>query len=199
MVVGIAGKYCAGKNTVSRILEQHGYQMIDVDKLGHQALSRKKEEIAARFGELILTAEGDVDRKRLGEIVFENPEARRDLEEILHPAMVSMVEEEISRDAATRKIINAALLFPMKLDRLCDRVLWVTAPLFVRVKRAWRRDHLPLPRIVQRMWSQRNLTPQPSASDVDIHTVENPGNTALLVKQLGGLGLLKDGEEHGTA
>ncbi|MFP4484640.1 MAG: dephospho-CoA kinase [Spirochaetota bacterium] len=54
MIVGVAGKYCAGKNTVSHILENHGYRVIDVDTLGHRALEERKDAIAERFGPGVL-------------------------------------------------------------------------------------------------------------------------------------------------
>jgi hypothetical protein len=66
MLIGISGKYCAGKNAVAAILEKRGFFLIDADKLGHEALSRKKGRIVERFGKGILRPDGSVDRKRLG-------------------------------------------------------------------------------------------------------------------------------------
>jgi len=189
MVVGVAGKYCAGKNTVAAILVEHGYREIDVDKLGHQALERSRDRVAERFGTEVLTAEGTVNRRALGRIVFAEDEAREDLEAIVHPEMRTMTSELIAESQGP-VVINAAILFSMKLDALCDTVLWVTAPMLHRVLRARSRDALPFMQIVRRMWTQRRLAPQHVRQNVDIHTVRNSGSRARLYARLRSLELV---------
>jgi dephospho-CoA kinase len=217
MVVGVAGKYCAGKSTVTGILADAGYGVIDVDRLGHEALARRAADVRATFGEDYLLADGSVDRKKLGALVFRDRAALRTLEGIVHPEMVQMVRERLearSEDsgrggdsgrsavgagvsqpaggegANPDVVVNAALLFPMGLDSLCDLVLWVKAPLLTRLRRARRRDGLPVPDILRRFWTQRELEPQPSASRVDIYSVENRGGLDRLRAQLADLSLL---------
>ncbi|MFP4638779.1 MAG: dephospho-CoA kinase [Spirochaetaceae bacterium] len=189
MVVGVAGKYCAGKSTVAQMLAEAGYRVIDVDRLGHEALARRGEDVRRVFGGDYVDEEGSVDRGRLGRLVFRDRTALRRLESIVHPEMVEMVRERL-RTSQQPTVINAALLFPMGLDTLCDTVLWVTAPALTRICRARRRDGLPLGDIVRRFWAQRSLGPQYSAGDVDIHTVENRGDLGGLRAQLVRLALL---------
>jgi dephospho-CoA kinase len=196
MVVGVAGKYCAGKSTAAQILAEAGYRIIDVDRLGHEALSRRVQDVRRTFGDEYITAEGAVDRKRLGGLVFTDKTALRRLERIVHPEMVEMVRERLAADRAgtgnrsPRTVVNAALLFPMGLDSLCSAVVWVRAPLLTRLRRARRRDGLPVTDILKRFWVQRELEPQPSRSNVDIHTVENRGGIDRLRAQLADLSLL---------
>ena len=191
MVVGVAGKYCAGKSTVAEVLAESGYAVIDVDGLGHEALTRRIADVRRTFGDEYIDSDGAVDRRKLGGLVFRDHEAMRDLERIVHPEMVQMVRERLAA-ATGHVVVNAALLFPMGIDALCDIALWVRAPLFTRLLRACRRDRLPLTDILRRFWTQRELSPQPSRPDVDIHTVENRGRLDRLRAQLAELSLLEE-------
>mgnify|MGYP000488732956 CR=1 FL=1 len=191
MVVGVAGKYCAGKSTVAELLAEAGYRIIDVDRLGHEALGRRVEEVRTAFGDTYLNGDGTVNRAKLGSLVFRDRDALRRLEGIVHPEMVQMVRERLS-DEDPGTVVNAALLFPMGLDRLCDVVVWVTAPLLTRVRRARSRDKLPFRDILRRFWTQRELDPQSSASSVDIYNVDNRGGLEQLRAQLAALSLLKE-------
>lgn len=185
MVVGVSGKYCAGKSTVADLLEaEWGFLQIDVDALGHQALERRRDEVLSRFGSGIVV-DGRIDRRRLGGIVFGNPQALADLESIVHPEMIAMVEETIRREAERDVVVNAAILFKMGLDRLCDTVIWVEAPVLRRIFRARRRDRLPFLQILKRLNAQRGMKPQSSRGDVDIHTVRNSGNLEALKRRIG--------------
>jgi dephospho-CoA kinase len=180
MIAGVAGKYCAGKDTVVHILQSHGFMSIDVDKLGHVALQQEQEAVVRAFGRRVLSADGGVDRKKLGAIVFANNRARKRLEAIVHPAMVAMVEDFIAEHRGERIVINAALLFYMGLHRKCDLVFWVTAPLLKRMRRARSRDKLPWCSLIKRFWAQRKLTLQLYGRDVDIYTVNNSGSRDAL-------------------
>jgi dephospho-CoA kinase len=180
MIVGITGKYCAGKNVVGKILASHGYEVIDVDKLGHPVVEERKTEIVERFGAAVLGEDGQIDRRALGKRVFRDRRALDDLEHIVHPAMIAEVERRVGANTGRKVAINAAILFHMKLHRSCDAVLWVTAPFAMRVVRALRRDHLPLLQVAGRLWAQRKLSPQPFMNSVDIYIVKNSGSERAL-------------------
>jgi len=196
MVIGITGKYCSGKNRVAEILARRGFQVIDVDRLGHDALVEKRESVVERFGSAVLTSEGRIDRRRLGAVVFADAGERAALEAIVHPVMVAEVERLVGRrtgshrdgvasaGASSRFAVNAALLFPMGLHRLCDVVLYVSAPLPARIWRALRRDRLSLLQVARRIWSQRQLFPQSLRETVDIEVVRNSGAPQRLEVQL---------------
>jgi dephospho-CoA kinase len=196
VIVGVAGKYCAGKNAVSRILEEHGYAVIEVDKLGHRALEARKDAVVERFGiDILQPAEGPsseraVDRRALGAKVFGDERARRDLEAILHPVMIEWVREFVRSLKGAPGVINAAILFDMGLHRECDAVVWVTAPLPMRMRRARRRDGLSYREVFRRFRAQRRVRPQQSSGDVEIHTVDNRGSYEALEAQLRSRGLI---------
>lgn len=185
MVVGVSGRYCAGKSELSGVLVEQGYQRIDVDRIGHEALRSERGRVVDAFGKQILS-EGEIDRRALGRIVFGDEKARRRLEEIVHPVMRRWVAEEATRagEAGVRLVIDAALLFYMGLHRSCDLVLWVEAPFLLRLFRALRRDKLSVPLLLSRFKAQRHITPQPYLHDVDIRRVNNWGSRARLYRQV---------------
>ncbi|MBN2049075.1 MAG: dephospho-CoA kinase [Spirochaetales bacterium] len=174
MVLGLAGKYCAGKNLAATILKEQGYSIIDVDALGHEALAACREAIVSRFGADILSSAGDIDRKKLGTRVFGDPEELAALESLVHPWMIQQVETRLlEKDPSDRMVINAALLFPLGFDSLCQAVIWVRSPFFLRFFRALRRDKLKLKDIIRRFRSQRKLSPQSPGNHVDIYYIDN--------------------------
>lgn len=195
MVVGVTGKYCAGKSTVAEILERSGYERVDVDALGHQALEAKRDQVIERFGEQVADDAGAVDRRALGALVFSDDEAMADLEAIVHPWMIEEVRRRISArvelDPEARICVDAAILFKMGLQALCDLVIWVDAPLLTRLRRARRRDRLPWHRLLHRFRSQRTLkppqamrNPQQSPYHAETKTVHNDGGREVLIGQL---------------
>ena len=89
-VIGLTGGIGSGKSTVSRFLGELGAVIIDVDKVWHEALKPDTEiwrKVVAAFGTEILTPNSEIDRKKLGKIVFANPEALARLNNIMHPWM----------------------------------------------------------------------------------------------------------------
>ena len=183
MVVGIAGKYCAGKDTLVALLSRRGFEVIDVDKVGHQVLLDRREEITQAFGPAVLSSLGEVNRRALGAIVFKNRKARRRLEAIVHPEMVSRVRDVIE-DRGGRIIINAAILFHMGLHRLCDVVICVKAPMLVRLRRALKRDSLGLVETMKRILAQRRICFKFKTGDVDTYSVRNAGSEEDLEDRL---------------
>jgi dephospho-CoA kinase len=174
MLIGLTGKYCAGKNHVAAILEKRGFPVMDVDKLGHAALEHKKDEVFLRFGYDVRNPDGSVNRRLLGEKVFGKKNEIASLEAIVHPQTDRMTMEWISSQNGKTCVINAALLHRTAVFGQLDCVLLVTAPFFVRLLRAKRRDRLSWISIFKRLTSQKRFTLQYLAGNADIYIVENP-------------------------
>ena len=101
-VIGLTGGIAAGKTTVSEALRAARAAMMDSDEVGHEAYRPGTETHAAlveAFGEQILTADGQIDRRRLGAIVFADPEQRRRLQAIVWPRMKQMMREQLDTSA----------------------------------------------------------------------------------------------------
>jgi dephospho-CoA kinase len=174
MLIGLTGKYCAGKNHVAAILGKKGFPILDMDKLGHIVLDIKKDEIFSRFGHEVKAPDGSVNRRLLGEKVFGKKDAIIELEAIVHPQVDRMAMEWMASQNGKTCVINAALLHKSALFGQLNCVLLVTAPIFTRIIRAKRRDRLPWISIFKRLISQKRFTLQYLAGNADIYIVENP-------------------------
>jgi dephospho-CoA kinase len=175
LIVGLAGKACAGKDTLVPFFVERDYRVVDADRIGHRALEANQDAVLGRFG--------TVERPALGTMVFSDPRALADLEAITHPWIGAEVLRQVEA-SGPRVVINAALLHRLELWRLCDIVVWVRAPLWARVLRARSRDHWPWKRIFARIWAQRKLTPHVFPPNVDILIVDNRGSTRGSLKRL---------------
>ena len=188
MVVGVAGKLGAGKSSVARILADAGFRVIDVDRLGHRALMTERERIIDAFGGGVLDPDGQIDRRRLGALVFASVERRRRLDAIVHPVMIRRVATLVGVEPA-RIAIDAALLYPMGLDVLCEVVIWVRAPVLLRLFRAVVIDRGRLATVLPAMWAQRGRTLKRPPASVDTASVSsrnvyNVATRGLLRRQI---------------
>lgn len=161
MLLGLTGGYCAGKNAVAEILEKKGFLCFDLDKLGHKALEEREvvTALVGRFGAGILDSSGALDRRALGAIVFEDPEALAWEEGIVHPAVYRLLRPPM--EAALKEgrdvCLNAALLYRMPEAERCDAIIEVAAPLYMRVIRGCARDDIGLRAVLARIWRQRSF------------------------------------------
>ena len=130
-VIGLTGGIGSGKSTVSQFLAELGATIIDADKIGHEVLKPDTEvwrEVVVTFGKQIVTANGTIDRKKLGTIVFSNPEARAQLNQIMHPRIYEMVKAQLAeyqRQGTNVVVVEAPLLVEADWTLLVDEV-WVT-------------------------------------------------------------------------
>jgi len=173
MLIGLTGKYCAGKNYIASLLEKRGLVVLDVDRLGYQALETEKETVFTRFGSDLKRPDGSLDRRLLGKRVFGNPQKLTVLENIVHPAANCLTEEWINNAAGTELVINAALLHRSSVFTKLDKIIIVKAPFLTRLFRAKHRDKLPWLSIFKRFASQRNFNSQYLAVNAEIYIVEN--------------------------
>ncbi len=145
IVIGLTGNIATGKSVVRRMLEHFGVFGIDADGLAHRAISPigpAHKAVVETFGRWILTPEGQVDRARLGRIVFSDPEALRQLEQIIHPIVRQAIDLLIRRAKQRVVVIEAIKLIEAGLADDCDAVWVVDAPLEVRLERLMRDRHL---------------------------------------------------------
>jgi dephospho-CoA kinase len=154
MVVGITGNYCSGKDLACRIFERAGFHMINVDKIGHEALAVKNREIVDVFGKGMLR-NGEIDRKKLGGVVFSDGRQKQMLERIVHPWMIKKVRKEVRECESC--VVNAALLIEMCLFPLCDYVVGIDAPWEIAVERAVKREGLTPDEARMRLRAQKPL------------------------------------------
>ncbi len=130
-VIGLTGNIGVGKSVVRKMLEHLGAFSIDADALAHQAIAKGGPAYAAvvkTFGEWILTPTGEVDRARLGRIVFADPEALARLEGLIHPLVKQATDLLIRRSKASVAVIEAIKLIESGTAQDCDALWVVHAP-----------------------------------------------------------------------
>ena len=127
-LLGLTGNIACGKSTVGELLQQrYGADYIDADKLVHGLYAAGTSEtnaIAARFGAHLLTTEGTIDRRRLGDIVMKDTGALRELERILDPGVRAAIEARVSESKAAVVVLDAIRLIEGGLYQRCQAV-WV--------------------------------------------------------------------------
>lgn len=141
-VIGLTGNIATGKSVVRRMLEHLGAYTIDADALTHRAYAKGApgyQQVIDRFGKWLLNREGEIDRQKLGKLVFSDPEAMRQLEEIVHPLVRQATELLIHRATQPVIVIEAIKLLEGDLRKICDSI-WVTnAPENVQIERLMRK------------------------------------------------------------
>jgi len=175
-VIGLTGGIGSGKSTVSQLLSELGAVIIDADRVGHEAFKPDTElwrEVVAAFGRQILTPSGDIDRKKLGEIVFGNAELLSRLNQIIHPRMYDMVKvqlEEYQRRGVEVVVLEAPLLLEASWASLVDEV-WVTvASESTVLKRLQEKVGLSKEESLARIRSQLSSEERIKQADVVINT-----------------------------
>ena len=171
-VIGLTGGICSGKSTVSQFLVELGAIVIDADKVGHDTFKRGTDawqEVVAAFGQQILSSKNEVDRKKLGEIVFENYDALSHLNKIMHPKMFKRVKARINyyRERGTDVVVlEATLLVEAGWTPLVDEI-WLTIASEVTVlKRLMERSGLFEEEALARIRSQ--LLPEERIEHADV-------------------------------
>jgi len=183
-VIGITGNIATGKSEVSRYLTGQGFKVIDADRVAREVVavgSRGLEAVVARFGDGVLLEDGSLDRKGLGEIVFNDPEALENLNGILHPLILAAIDEAIARSRETIIFVDGALLFETGYARRMDEIWLVTAPEKVRIERLKQRDGLTLSQARKRIDAQMDPGEKMAASQV---IIENLGTLDQLHEKI---------------
>ena len=189
-VIGLTGGIGSGKSTVSGFLAELGAVIIDADKVGHEALKPGTEvwrEVVAAFGRQILTPDGDINREKLGEIVFRNSESLSRLNQIMHPRMYDMVKAQLEgyrKQAAGVVVLEAPLLLESGWTSLVDEV-WVTvASESTVLRRLKEKFGLSEPESLARIHSQLTSEERVKYADVIIDTDCDLGELEAKVEEL---------------
>jgi len=178
-VIGLTGGIASGKSTVAQFLKELGAVTIDADKVGHEAFKPDSEtwrEVVNAFGKEILTPDGEIDRLKLGSIVFSDSQALARLNQIVHPRINALVEARIGeyrRQGVKVVVLEAPLLFEVAPPSLSDEVdeVWVTvAPESVVLKRLKDKSGLSEAQSQARIRSQLPSEERLKHADVVIET-----------------------------
>lgn len=182
-ILGLTGGIASGKSTVSAYLAQNGALIIDADLIARQVVAKKSsglKQIVAKFGGEILTASGELDRKKLGKLVFSNKELLKALTDITGP----LIRAEILREIEAAKkaqvklvVLDIPLLFETGYQTLCDKVMVVTIPSEVQLKRVMKRDNLSAAEARKRIANQLPASKRNELADVLIDNSKSVAET----------------------
>jgi len=158
-LIGITGNTGSGKTTVCKILKDMGFYTIDCDVISHAVLSPGESaytKVIGAFGTEIVADNGEIDRRKLGSVVFSDHDKRTLLESIVHPAVIDRALDEAAMADSKYIVIDAVLLVESGLHHRCDAVWLVTADEKERLARIINRDNLNQEAAQARMRNQRD-------------------------------------------
>ncbi len=190
LVIGITGSIGTGKSEAARQLEALGATVISADQVGHEAYTPNTEaweQVVAAFGDGILGEEGEIDRRKLGAIVFGDAAQLEKLNQIMHPRMARMVADKIEAlrtQGVDVVVVEAALLFEAGWDSLVEEV-WVTdSPEQMVIERLKNRNGLSEEEARKRISSQMDRTERLGKADFVIDNSRDMAGLEAAVKEL---------------
>lgn len=173
-IIGLTGSIGMGKSTAAAMFRTLGVPVQDADQTVHQLMGPGGAAIApveARFPGV--TGENGVNRKALGDRVFGDPEALKDLEGILHPLVAAAREEFLKSQARLGRsvvVLDVPLLFETNGDRQCDLTVMVTAPEFVQRSRVLKRPGMTVEKLAQIRNKQMSEVQKRRRADIVLET-----------------------------
>jgi dephospho-CoA kinase len=185
--VGLTGGIASGKSTVTELFRALAVPIIDTDELARLVVEPGQpplEELVARFGSAILTADGRLDRPALRSIVFTDPKARADLEALTHPAIGAALERRSADAGGPYQILVIPLLVEKNLAARVERVLLVDCDEALQIARLKARDHASAAEAQAILNAQATRANRRAAAH-DI--IENDGNRAALTAKVAAL------------
>jgi len=175
--VGLTGGLASGKSFVGETLRELGCFLVKADELGHSVLlpgGEAYEEVIREFGRGILDEEGRIDRRRLGGLVFDNPERLERLSAIIHPLVIRREEELIAQAEAEDPhgiaVVEAAILIETGSYRRFQKLILAVCSEAEQIERAMRRDHLSREEVLARLRRQMPLEEKKKYADYIVDT-----------------------------
>lgn len=186
-VIGITGSIGSGKSTVSNIIKEMGYQVIDCDKISHLMFNKNRKgykEVVKEFGTIILDEKNYIDRKKLGSIIFSNEEKRHKLNQILHPLIKNEVQKEIIKSKEELVFMDCPLLFETDFHTLCDYSIVVYVDYDNQIWRVMKRDNITFPEAIRKINAQMSLDHKVSMASYVIDNRHSIGDLNCQIKQI---------------
>lgn len=164
-LIGLTGLIASGKSTVGKMLRScYDVLYIDADVLARNVVEPDSDglkEVIAKFGLEFLLPDGNMDRKKMGALVFSNPDAKKDLEDILHPRILTKFKEILNniKSSSIKYVVfeNAILLQNIELAKMMDQIILVTATVEKQIERLKKRNNLTEDEAKLRINSQPKL------------------------------------------
>lgn len=170
-IIGLTGSIASGKSTARKILEDLKHPTVCSDEIVHTLMKKNKpaySKILKSFGATILDSQKNIDRQKLGAIVFENSKHLKKLEQILHPLVLKTIKNEIEKFKKNKKpflFLEVPLLFETGFDKLCDETWCVYTTQKEQIERLKKRNGLTKNAALKRIRTQMPLKEKCKRSD----------------------------------
>lgn len=186
MIIGITGSIGSGKTTIAKLFSKHHFNRIDADEIAHELLknSKIKNKIIKEFGNEILDKQKNIDRKKLGSIVFNENDNLKKLNSIMHHVIINKIKNQINKiqnkcGNNTKIIIDAPLLFETETEDVFDKIIVVKTKkenIFKRLNKKFSK------RQIENILKQQ-MPLEEKAKRADF-VIENNGNLKEIKKQV---------------
>lgn len=190
MILGLTGGIATGKSTVTGMLRERGIPVIDADQIAREVVEPGKpayEAIVRHFGRDILLEDGEINRKKLGEIVFSDEAERQKLNVIVHPEVRRVMREEAEAaeaNGADIVFMDIPLLFESKLQYMVEKIVLVYAPADMQLARMMERDELEEEQAQKRLRAQFPIDQKKKDADFLIDNSTTREETERQVEKL---------------
>lgn len=185
-VIGLTGGIASGKSTVSELLSVFGFKIVDADKAAREAVKKGSKGLAQVrevFGDEAIDENGEMNRRYMGDLVFNHPEKRLELNAIIHPIVRDIMEEEKQEylKQGYNVIMDIPLLFENELENTVDEVWVVYTSESIQMDRLMQRNNLSLEDAKARVYSQISIDKKSRMAD---HVIDNLGDKLELKQNL---------------
>lgn len=175
----ITGNIASGKSEVEKILRDKGFAVVDTDDIAHGILE-SSDAVKSEFGKFDILTDGRIDRKKLGALVFSNPEMLNKLESIIHPLVKNRLLKIFNGDFDT-VFVSVPQLFEAGFEGMFDGILYIYADKNIRLKRLMQRNNLSESEALARLNAQ---IPDEEKKDKSDYVIENNGGLNALNEQI---------------
>lgn len=190
MIIGLTGSIASGKSTVAKMMTALGLPIVDADVVARDVVEPGTETLALivqNFGAEILLEDGNLNRPKLGDIIFHEPAKRKILNDIMHPAIrQEMLRQRDAYIEAGQKhvVMDIPLLFESKLEHFVERILVVSVSEEVQLRRLMERNQLSKEDALARMHSQLPMSVKEKSAHAVIYNNENLQQTEEQLKKI---------------
>lgn len=172
-VIGLTGGIATGKSTVSELLTAYGFKVVDADIAAREAVKKGSaglEQIRQTFGNEAINDDGEMNRQYMGQLVFNHPDKRTELNEIVHPIVHQLMDKEKSYylNQGYNVVMDIPLLFENELEDTVDEVWLVYTSESIQIDRLMERNNLSLEEAKARVYSQISIDKKSRMADIVI-------------------------------